>query len=299
MRLTIHHETHYLYSAPIHALAMEARLQPCNDDYQFCQRYRLSVTPKTPVETYTTFNGFPVHYWTLLKASEVLVVSESVVDVHTRPMAPVVVPPIALDPIEFYPYLTTTPLTAVSAKVEDFASQFKPEAAEDWYQTSIAVQRTIYDTVNYNVGCTGTQTTADQALELGCGVCQDYTHLMLATLRSLGIPARYVSGYLNQNYKSDPSGSDHTDQPLDDADDAPIASPPSVRGNGASHAWVEVYLGSAIGWRGFDPTNNLLVDHNFVRIGSGRDFTDMTPVKGVHKGPAEEELTLTVTISDV
>ena len=70
-----------------------------------------------------------------------------------------------------------------------------------------------------------------------------------------------------------------------------------IRGSGASHAWVEAYMGQTGGWRGFDPTNNLLVDENFVRVGSGRDYTDITPVKGVHKGPAEEKLTLTVSVT--
>lgn len=67
-------------------------------------------------------------------------------------------------------------------------------------------------------------------------------------------------------------------------------------GTGASHAWYEVYLGQEIGWRGFDAANNLLVYENFVRIGAGRDFRDITPVKGVHKGPAEEELKVTVSV---
>jgi transglutaminase-like putative cysteine protease len=321
MRLRVLHETHYAYSAPIHALAMEARLQPCNDDYQFCQRYRLSVTPKTPIETYTPFNDMTVHYWTLLKATEVSVISESIVDIRERPLLPLDAPPFDLDPIHFYQFLNTTPLTTTTGLVEEFAAQFRQTAAEDWYQTVIDVQRAVNQLVNYSAGCTGTNTTASEVLTLGCGVCQDFTHLMLASLRHLGIPARYVSGYLNQDYsrqtqqlggmvqhmtengmsqtigglQNDSMTQESSLRLLTDSENSLDGI--AIRGSGASHAWVEVYFGESVGWRGFDPTNNLLVNENFVRVGSGRDFNDVTPVKGVHKGPAEEELTITVSVT--
>jgi transglutaminase-like putative cysteine protease len=332
VRLQVLHETHYIYSSPVHAVAMEARLQPCNDEYQSRQRYRLTITPKTAIEEYTAFSDIQVQYWTLLKASELDVVSESVVDIHERPLLPIQVPPIQLDPIAFYAYLHETTLTGVTTNIEDFARQFTKLAAEDWYQTALAVREAIHSAIDFETGLTTTETIASDVLRLGRGVCQDFTHLMLATLRTLNIPARYTSGYLNQDTSPeyphsqgihqtqtmfdqgkgmlqtqtmfDQGMSQHQEQSGSgnkDREDSAVArlARPALRGTGASHAWVEVYFGGQEGWRGFDAANNLLVDQNFVRIGAGRDYHDVTPVKGVHKGPAEEDLKVTVSVTRV
>src|SRR4051812_31062672 len=133
MRLRVLHETHFSYSTAIHGVAMEARLRPCNDDHQFCQRYRLSISPKATVEEYSTFADLPVAYWTILKTTDVDIVSESIVDVHERPLVAVEVPPFALDLVTLFPYLDTTPLTRPSNQIETFAAQFSKLAAEDWY----------------------------------------------------------------------------------------------------------------------------------------------------------------------
>jgi transglutaminase-like putative cysteine protease len=306
MRLRVLHETHYSYSAPVHALAMEARLQPCHDDFQSCQRYRLTITPRTDIQQYTTFSDLTVHYWTLLKAAEVDVVSESMVDTRERPLLPIEAPPIELDQVAFFPYLQPTPLTGVSRDIEDFAADFVSLTRQDWYQTALAVREAIYRTLEFKVGCTNTQTTASEALGLGCGVCQDFTHVMIACLRALGIPARYVSGYLNQDMgRSQPlnaggfayqSMSQNSMEQSMQRFSTEVPGERSVRGTGASHAWCEVYFGPEAGWRGFDAANNLLIDQHYVRIGAGRDFGDLTPLKGVHKGPAEEQLEVVVTV---
>src|SRR5258707_14352821 len=111
MRLQVTHETRYVYSTPVHALAMEARLQPCNDQYQSRQHFRLNISPKTAVEEYTAFTDILVQYWTLLKASGADILSESVVDIYERPLTAIHIPPLELDPITFYRYLHETPLT--------------------------------------------------------------------------------------------------------------------------------------------------------------------------------------------
>lgn len=303
MRFRVLHDTHYFYSEPVHAVAMEARLQPCNDEYQSCQRYRLIVSPKSLVEEYNTFSDIHVQYWTLLKATEVQIVSESVVDIRERPLTPIDVPPVELDPLEFYPYLHDTPLTEVTAEIREFAAQFESAAAENWYQAVLAVREAIHDAIDFEAGKTTTDTSATEVLQLGCGVCQDFTHLMIATVRSLGIPARYTSGYLNQNVTHKPRQSQTMSagfmQQEQISVEAILEEAPPWRGTGASHAWCEAYFGPEHGWRGFDAANNLLVDQNFIRIGAGRDFRDVTPVKGVHKGPAEEDLTVTVNVTRI
>src|SRR5258708_13264800 len=99
MRCGVPHERHYVYRQPVHAVAMEARLQPCNDEYQSRQRYRLYVSPKASTEEYNSFSDITVQYWTLLKAIEVHVVSESVADVRDRPLITINAAPTQLHPI--------------------------------------------------------------------------------------------------------------------------------------------------------------------------------------------------------
>jgi len=94
MRFHVFHESRYHYSTPVYGMVMEARLQPCSDDAQFCRRYRLSVNPKTTVQEYTTFSDVAVQYWSMLKTSEVTVTAESIVDTHERPLLPVEAPPV-------------------------------------------------------------------------------------------------------------------------------------------------------------------------------------------------------------
>jgi transglutaminase-like putative cysteine protease len=308
MRLHIYHETHYCYSIPVYGMVMEARLRPCNDDYQFCHRYRLNISPKSALQEYTMFSDTSVYYWSLLKVHEVSVISESVVETRERPLLPIQVPPPEVDYLEIFPYLQPTPLTRVTPEIQDFAHQFSQVARTDWYQAALQIRGAIFDTLEFTVGATHTQTTASDALVCRCGVCQDFTHLMIACLRVLGIPARYVSGYLNPDtgQKSILAGG-IAYQSMSQMEMSQGSGQPnpnsygerSVRGTGASHAWCEVYMGRDMGWRGFDPTNNLLIDHHYVRIGAGRDFNDVTPIKGVHKGPAEESLTVSVRINAI
>src|ERR1041385_7517104 len=143
MRFQVVHETQYIYSQPVHAVAMEARLQPCNDEYQNRQRYKLLISPKAPIDEYTTFSDLHVRYWTLLKAAEVNILSEGIVDIHERPLTVISVPPVELDPLGFYPYLHDTPLTQITPGIQEFAAQFADIAAEDWYQTVLTVRETI------------------------------------------------------------------------------------------------------------------------------------------------------------
>src|SRR6266849_142826 len=130
MPLNVFHDSRYVYSAPVYGMVVEVRLRPCSDDYQFCQRYRLTVNPKTAIQEYTTFTDLTVHYWSLLKASEVTITAESVVDTHERPLTAVEAPPAELDQVELYPYLQFTPLTDISPTLHEFAEQFAALAHE-------------------------------------------------------------------------------------------------------------------------------------------------------------------------
>ncbi len=128
----------------------------------------------------------------------------------------------------------------------------------------------IYGNFRYVKGITNVQTTVDEILQHKSGVCQDFAHVMLQILRTLGIPGRYVSGYICPNKNG-------------------------MRGEGATHAWVEAWI-PAYGWAGIDPTNNVWVTNRHVKLAVGRHFKDCSPVKGTFKGPAKQRLSVYVSV---
>ncbi|TDW99803.1 transglutaminase family protein [Dinghuibacter silviterrae] len=128
----------------------------------------------------------------------------------------------------------------------------------------------IYKNFKYIKGITDVETTVDEILEKGAGVCQDFAHLMLQILRSCRIPSRYVSGYICPNKNG-------------------------MRGEGATHAWVEAWI-PAHGWAGIDPTNNIWVTNKHVKLSVGRNFDDCSPIRGAFKGPARQTLSVFVSI---
>lgn len=128
----------------------------------------------------------------------------------------------------------------------------------------------VYKRFKYVKGITTIETTVDEILEHKSGVCQDFAHLMLQILRSIGIPSRYVSGYICPNKNG-------------------------MRGEGATHAWVEAYI-PGYGWAGIDPTNNVWVTNTHVKLAIGRDFNDCSPVKGTFRGNAEQHLSVYVSV---
>ncbi|MND97909.1 Protein-glutamine gamma-glutamyltransferase [compost metagenome] len=128
----------------------------------------------------------------------------------------------------------------------------------------------IFNHFTYTKGITNIETTVDEILEIRKGVCQDFAHVLLQLLRTAGIPSRYVSGYICPNESG-------------------------LRGEGATHAWVEIYTPNQ-GWLGLDPTNNIWTMDNHVKLSVGRNFYDCTPVKGTFKGLAKQTLSVCVSI---
>jgi transglutaminase-like putative cysteine protease len=129
----------------------------------------------------------------------------------------------------------------------------------------------IYKTFEYRKGITTVETTLDEIWGLKSGVCQDFAHMLLVMLRQLNIPARYVSGYICPKKNG-------------------------MRGEGATHAWVEAFI-PFYGWLGLDPTNNCLVNETHVRLAVGKNFSDCSPVKGTYRGNAEHTLDVTVSVA--
>jgi len=142
------------------------------------------------------------------------------------------------------------------------------------YDQACGIMNWIHENFQYQAGVTDVETHIEKAFELRRGVCQDYAHVMIGMCREVGLPARYVSGYLYNG-------------PMD-----------HLIGNQASHAWVEVNI-PMVGWVGFDPTNNTLVDQRFVKVAVGRDYSDVAPIQGVYMGGGQCQLEVHVVVKKV
>lgn len=142
-------------------------------------------------------------------------------------------------------------------------------------QAAYALMLRIFREFNYRSGSTTIQTTVEELMQKREGVCQDFAHVMLAVLRTLGLSARYVSGYMLTE---------------------PPPGQPKLLGADASHAWVSLWCGPDVGWVDFDPTNNQLPDVRYVTVAVGRDYADVPPVRGVVHGGGEHTLKVAVTV---
>ena len=139
-------------------------------------------------------------------------------------------------------------------------------------QNAILLSEYVYNNFSYQKGITSVETKTEEVWQLKAGVCQDFAHMLLIILRMFEIPSRYVSGYICPKDKE-------------------------MRGEGATHAWVELYVPN-YGWLGLDPTNNCIVNDQHVRLATGRNFADCTPVKGTYKGSGEHTLEVSVEIKN-
>jgi transglutaminase-like putative cysteine protease len=157
--------------------------------------------------------------------------------------------------------------------LHDLAGELRLDRKADPLTTLRCLNEALYNAFDYAPQSTRVDSPIDEAIAARRGVCQDFTHIMLALVRELGLPARYVSGYLYHQRESD-------DRSVEDA----------------SHAWVEVYL-PEFGWTGFDPTNNLITSDRHIRVAVGGDYADVPPTRGIFKGKAQDELSVSVSVS--
>ncbi|MDQ3289091.1 MAG: transglutaminase family protein [Pseudomonadota bacterium] len=265
MHLTIIHDTQYRYDEAATLIVQALRMWPSASPGQTVKSWQVQVDGR-PIQP-TCVDGFGNPVATHAVDKDVVavrlsvrgqVVTEDRHGVHGDPAEP-------LPPMYF---LAGTDLTAETAQIRDLAEGTAGEGSdlERLHRLSNAVR----DHVDYRSESTDSCTTAGEAFAAGAGVCQDHAHVLISAARSLGYPARYVSGYLC---------------PLD-------ASTPA-----ASHAWAEVFV-EDLGWVGFDAANRLSPDERYVRIASGRDYRDAAPVRGVRLGGIAETLDVTVDITE-
>jgi transglutaminase-like putative cysteine protease len=267
MHLQVEHRFAFEYDAFISESFLELRVQPKTTPQQVVSSFELAVGPPTSVHRYRDWNDNLTHHFTITKFHDRIAVSaRSLVQTHRAGMTIAALtdrpareglPYPLRDFLEFDgPVKLTSALRAAHRAID------VPPTAPLGAQVQ-AVGAYIAKRFAYRKNVTTYDSTTEDFLAIGAGVCQDFAHLMLGLLRLRGIPCRYVSGYLHvERKKREPS---------------------------QSHAWVEVHAPGA-GWVAFDPTHNRAVDERYVVVGHGRHYDDVPPNKGIYRGTATEML---------
>ena len=281
MKHHIIHDTVFHYDALVTESIMEVRLRPRDDEQQRCQQFNLSITPKTVVNEFIDSLGNHIHHFDVPAPHQSLLVrAESVVEVWIPDPRPTTMP---IDSWQTLDAVRTTPLldmllpstfAIATPHLLAFMQQYMFTREYDPLTTIERIARTLYETITYTPQSTSVDSPIDVVLEQRQGVCQDIAHVMIAVCRQLGIPARYVSGYLYHR---------RDDNDRSQAD--------------ATHAWVEAWV-PTIGWVGIDPTNNIWTSERHIRMAIGRDYADVPPTRGVYRGNASERLEVAVNVND-
>ncbi len=275
----IQHLTHYRYDRPVRESSNQIKIYPYQRLGQETMHHTLSITGEPIINRFIDYWGNQAGWFMVNEPCEQLLIDSTLV-VKTYPTAQV---PLATSKFADWEAirgniqndmqlldLSQTEVMQSSAALRTMVAEL--QHVRD--TPAVFIQRCseyIFDNFSYRKGITTIDTTLDEILELRSGVCQDFAHLLLQILRTEGMPARYVSGYICPNQHQ-------------------------TRGAGATHAWVEVWL-PVVGWVGIDPTNNCWVSDQHVTLAVGRHFGDCSPVKGTFKGPANQELLVSVSVA--
>lgn len=275
----IRHITKYIYPTPVTDSANQIMLYAINDARQQVKHHELNITGRPAIEVFSDYYGNTIGTFSVIQPHEELVI-ESTVEVRVEPIE---LPPDDGNPSQqwdhvkavrgTFPYLDFLFQERCSSREEILAvvrSFAGPEVTP--LRASLGLAEFVHTSLRYQKGVTSVESSVDDVWNLKAGVCQDFAHLLLLMLRMTGIPSRYVSGYV-----------------------CPINH--EMRGEGATHAWVDAYI-PGHGWLGIDPTNNGIVNDQHVRLAFGRSFADCTPVKGTYKGSSEHTLNVSVRIEN-
>jgi transglutaminase-like putative cysteine protease len=284
---TLKHITRYSYAAEVVDGANQIMLYLLPDERLQVDRHEVCISSDAgtrhapPVDTYVDAFGNTVGVFTVLEPHTVLVIESSAavtthpiqfpMDEHSAEQQWQDLRSRQFDPA-FIDFLTPSDFKSL-ADVKNTLRQLT-SPAEKPLKNALVLSEYVFDHFEYRQGVTNVETPAEDIWQLKAGVCQDFAHILLALLREVGIPARYVSGYVC---------------PKKEEGEA------EVRGIGATHAWVEAYI-PFYGWLGLDPTNNTIVNDGHVRMAIGRNFPDCTPVKGTYKGTGTHKLHVSVHV---
>jgi transglutaminase-like putative cysteine protease len=288
MKYTIHHKTSYTYLEPVSLCHNIARLVPRNTHEQTCKNTTIHISPQPDcINEYEDFFGNKIIYFSIEKEHRELIVNVTS-EVEKKASGQMKMPVNHYAGIEdiqqefklpkkgtvdIRQYVPETPMTARDEGILKYAAEsFTP--GRSVFEATEELTRRIYQDFVYKPGHTTIATPLFVVMQERKGVCQDFAHLAVACLRSMGLPARYVSGYIE------------------------TFSPEGVEkliGVDASHAWFSVYIPD-MGWIDFDPTNNCLVSDQHITIGWGRDYADIAPLEGIILSSGSHELTVSVDV---
>lgn len=283
MRLQVVHETHYTYSSPVLLSQQLLHLKPRALPWQTTLAHRLAVEPDPgELAERTDYFGNPVTQLLIAAPHDELVVrAASTLEVAPREQAALGRPRVPWEAAREQAraaaadFVYESPLVETWRDVLEYAAPCFP-AGRAALEGALELTRRMHRDFRFDKTATSVATPLREVLKRRRGVCQDFAHLMTACLRSLGLAARYVSGYLLTE---------------------PPPGRPRLIGADASHAWVSAFCGEGAGWVDFDPTNDCVVDDEHVTLGWGRDFGDVTPMRGVILGGGEQELKVRVTVA--
>jgi transglutaminase-like putative cysteine protease len=262
MQMHIRHETRYHYERPVKYSVQSLHLTPRRDPSQRALNWTITA-PGRRLEQIDA-HGNISHLLTIEEPHrEIQIIVRGVVETSDTegrqddgPLSPLA-------------YLAPTPLTAPNDEIRAFANSAL-HALTDPNERAQRLAEAVYNAVRYKTGTSDVQDSAAVAFSSGEGVCQDHAHVYIASARAVGMPARYVSGYL---YTGDTS-------------------------DAASHAWVDVWLGNDIGWQSMDVTHQRPAVRTYCRLAVGRDYLDAAPVRGVRHGGGGEKMHATVLVAE-
>jgi transglutaminase-like putative cysteine protease len=290
MNYEIVHRTLYEYAAPVSVSQHVARLAPRATEIQACGEYRLEISPlPTLRKTRTDYFGNELCLFSIQEVHQRLeIVTRSRVSVYAKASpAPETSPawedvaqlfrdPVSPEVVEPYQFVFDSPQVRASEELAEYAREsFTPHLP--LLGGARELTRRIYKDFKYDPKATTVATPLEEVWAKQRGVCQDFAHLGIACLRSLGLPARYVSGYLRTR---------------------PPEGKPRLVGADASHAWFSVFC-PRTGWIDFDPTNNCLPAEEHITVAYGRDFGDVSPVAGIITGGGQHDVKVAVDVAEI
>lgn len=258
---------------------MELRMQPRDETLQRLHSFELTIVPRAQINGYRDYLGNTVHHFDIpAQHTRLTITAEAVVELAPPPLLPAALDTnawAALDQLvkegEHWEMVQPSQFAYPTPRLGQLIDELQLRRRDDPLTLLRELNTTLHQTFEYAQDQTEVDSPIDQALETRQGVCQDFSHIMITLVRELGIPCRYVSGYLFYNKEGDRSAED------------------------ATHAWVEALL-PELGWVGFDPTNNTLASNRHIRVALGRDYADVPPTRGVFKGNARSELGVAVKV---
>ena len=273
----IQHITKYKYDRPVRESANQIKIFSFNKPGQEILSHEIVITDEPNINKFTDYWSNTVGFFTVSRPHEELIIDSRLIAKTTLQEIDETLS--TKDDWQLLADEISTNIILLDlAQKEKIKSQEKIQLILDHItfdacsplEAAKKYSQFIFENFKYVKGITNVETRVDEILEFRSGVCQDFAHVLLQLLRTIGIPSRYVSGYICPNKNG-------------------------MRGEGATHAWIDAYIPN-LGWIGLDPTNNCFANEHHIQLAVGRDFSDCTPIKGTFKGPANHELMVYVSV---